>query len=218
MADQKRWFKLWCSAPADDALLARPPALRWAWSTLGCYTKLHGTKGVVRLRPSNGVLAAEMGVEPAAFLDTLLSLPGIVIGTAPVRWPHGPDKTPVCAGEFIRGSYPPTIRGREVLEEWCTRHGELVVTWKNWTKYQEDTTMAARAKTSRIKRRGEERRGEEIPQPPSSSLVTERTETAPAERTNGLPGPDWQEPEETRLAREAALSEIRRLIDAKSAE
>lgn len=31
----------------------------------------------------------------------------------------------------------------------------------------------------------------------------------------GRPGPDWQEPEETRLAREAAMAQIKRLIDAK---
>ena len=39
-------------------------------------------------------------------------------------------------------------------------HGEFTVTWRNWVKYQEDSTQAAR-QMSRRKRRGEERRSEE---------------------------------------------------------
>jgi len=52
MADQKRWFKLWCSAPSDDDLLALSPDLRWAWAVLGCYTKEHGTRGRVKVSAS----------------------------------------------------------------------------------------------------------------------------------------------------------------------
>lgn len=52
-----------------------------------------------------------------------------------------------------------------LIEEGENRHGEITVTFKNWTKYQEDSTQAERAKTSRSKRRGDktredERRGE----------------------------------------------------------
>lgn len=47
------------------------------------------------------------------------------------------------------------------FEEGQNRHGEFTVTWKNWIKYQVDSTQAERAKSSRSKRRGEEKRGEE---------------------------------------------------------
>lgn len=156
MADQRRWFKLWASAPSDEHLQRLPPALRWAWVALGVYTKVHGTSGIVTISPSNSVLAAELGVEPRDLLCTLLCLPSICLGTAPVRWPHGHDKLPTCDGEFVRGSYPLNMRGRQVAEQWCTRNGTLTVTWENWRKYQEDSTMAERGRASRSKRRREE--------------------------------------------------------------
>ena len=122
MADQQRWFKLWCAAPSDDALQALPGRLRWAWAALGCHTKVHGTRGRVTIHPDNAALAAQMDV-PLADLKVVISgLPNVSI------------------------------------EEGKNRHGSFIVTWKNWTKYQVDSTQAQRAKTSRSKRRREERR------------------------------------------------------------
>ena len=158
MADQARWFKLWCSAPADDSIQNLPPALRWAWVAFGAYTKQHGTGGIITVSPTNASLAAQLGVPPSALLEVLSSLPSIYLGTAPVRWPHGHEKHPVCEGEFIRGSYPPSVRGTSTLEKWCTDHGKITVTWKNWNKYQVDTTQAARGAASRSKKRREENR------------------------------------------------------------
>ena len=93
MGDQHRWFKLWVTAPADDALQELPPALRWAWAALGCYTKAHGTNGVVVLSPSNAVLAAEMGVPLDQLLVTVAMLPHVRItqrssvnGNVTVTW------------------------------------------------------------------------------------------------------------------------------------
>ena len=125
MADQGRWFKLWVSAPGDPSLQSLSPALRWAWAALGCYTKLHGTRGVLVLNGNNPVLAAEMGVLPDALLVTIRGLPHVHV------------------------------------EEVKTGHATHQVTWDNWHKYQEDTTMALRQKASRSKRRREEKRGEE---------------------------------------------------------
>ena len=48
------------------------------------------------------------------------------------------------------------------FEEGKNVNGELSVTWKNWKKYQEDSTVAERVKRLRSKRRGEEKREEEI--------------------------------------------------------
>ena len=55
------------------------------------------------------------------------------------------------------------------FEEGQNRHGDFFVTWNNWNKYQEDSTQAARQKTSRSKRRGEEKRREDPPVAPLSS-------------------------------------------------
>ena len=122
MADQGRWFKLWVSAPGDPSLQGLPPGLRWAWATLGCYTKLHGTNGQLVMNGSNPVLAAEMGIDPDALLVTIRMLPHVRV------------------------------------EEGKPRHGLNTVTWDNWHKYQEDTTMAERQRRSRSKRRREEKR------------------------------------------------------------
>ncbi len=158
MADQKRWFKLWYSALSDEHLQRLPISLRWAWVALGVYTKVHGTGGVVEISPANGVLCACMGVEPKTLIATLGMLPNIYIGTHPVRFPHGHEKDPVCEGQFVRGSYPPIVRGSDPLEEWCERNGSIIVTWHNWHKYQEDSTGAERSAALRSKRRGEEKR------------------------------------------------------------
>lgn len=122
MADQKRWFKLWCSAPSDDDLLALPLELRWAWAVLGCYTKEHGTRGRVKITPSNVVLAAQMGVSVLVLKETITLLPHVRI------------------------------------EEGKSDNGAFTVTWENWTKYQEDSTIAERVARLRSKRRGEEMR------------------------------------------------------------
>ena len=132
VADQKRWFKLWCSAPSDDHIQSLSPADAWAWAVLGCYTKLHGTRGRVVLSQTNAALEAEMRVRRGELFVTVSRLPHMTI------------------------------------EEGKPVNGKITVTWHNWTKYQEDSTVALRQKTSRSKRRGEEKRGEEIRTPLST--------------------------------------------------
>lgn len=93
MADNQRWFKLWCVAPGDDALLSIPPELRWAWAALGCYTKEHGTRGKVKISIHNGVLAEQMGIPKSDLFSVIKKLPSISIeeangehGTITVTW------------------------------------------------------------------------------------------------------------------------------------
>ena len=131
MADQSRWFKLWTSAPFDPALLHLAPAVRWAWAALGCYTKLHGTRGVIVLNASNEALAVAMGVPPERLYDTIRMFPHVRV------------------------------------EEGAPVNGSCTVTWENWQKYQEDSTVTTRVRrwrdgnVKRNKRRREERRREE---------------------------------------------------------
>jgi hypothetical protein len=47
------------------------------------------------------------------------------------------------------------------FEEGKNRYGEKAVTWKNWRKYQGDSTVAHRMKELRYKRRGDKKRREE---------------------------------------------------------
>jgi len=137
VADQKRWFKLWCSAPSDDGLQAITPARRWAWAAFGCYTKLHGTKGRVTVSATNTTLAAEMGVPVEALLDTIKDLPNVVV-------------------EAPRANIKGTT-GQHQMEA-SGGNGKLTVTWKNWRKYQDDSTAAARQAAHGL--RGEEKRRE----------------------------------------------------------
>ena len=138
MADQKRWFKLWCSAPSDDDLQYLPPTLRWAWAAFGCYTKVHGTRGRVTLNPTNTVLAAEMGVLPETLLATLKRLPHMRV------------------------------------EEGISDNGTIAVTWQNWPKYQEDSTVAERVSRLRSKRRGEKEKEENKKKSSRTSLSDEQ--------------------------------------------
>ena len=128
MADQARWFKLWCSAPSDDHIQGLPVADRWAWAVLGAYTKLHGTRGSVQVSATNAVLAAEMGIPVTDLVATLARLPHVT-----------------CQN---------------------SDNGVVTVTWKNWIKYQEDSTIAERVSRLRSKKRREEKREESKEVPP----------------------------------------------------
>lgn len=57
------------------------------------------------------------------------------------------------------------------VQESENRHGTITVTWHNWTKYQEDSTQAERAKASRSKKRREEIRRETAVEPPEDFKV-----------------------------------------------
>lgn len=155
MSDQMRWFKLWYSALGDDALLQLDPAMRWAWAALGAYTKVHGENGILKLHPNNPFLAAAMGVEPPAVLGVIASLPHVFLASAPIRWPHGHQKPWKCDGE-VWGEQVGSMRGSDPLDVWGRRYGAVFVTWRNWPKYQQDTTASSRGYALRSKRRGEE--------------------------------------------------------------
>lgn len=137
MGDQHRWFKLWCSAPSDDAIQALNPALRWAWAALGCYTKLHGSHGRLTVSATNATLAAQMGVPVEQLFQMIKLMPNIIVE----RVGNSDDK--------------------------------LSVTWKNWHKYQEDSTGAKRQAASRSKKREEENR-KESPHTPRLELTIEQ--------------------------------------------
>ena len=68
-----------------------------------------------------------------------------------------------------------------VFEEGQNHYGKLTVTWRKWRQYQEDSTARERMQLLRSKKRGEERRGEEIKNPPAkpADLVQVEPEKSP---------------------------------------
>jgi uncharacterized phage protein (TIGR02220 family) len=77
MGDQGRWWKLWASAPSDPTIQRLPPEIRWAWAAFGCYTKVHGHRGVVQVCPNNASLAGDLGVNLPDLISVIKSLPHV---------------------------------------------------------------------------------------------------------------------------------------------
>lgn len=83
-----------------------------------------------------------------------------------------------------------------MIEEGQIRHGTSAVTllirWKNWVKYQEDSTQAQRQQKVRFRHgaRGEERRREEKRTPPTPPSLF----SPPESRTDADPAPPRAEP------------------------
>jgi hypothetical protein len=166
MADLKRWFKVWTAILNDPHHAELSLADAGRWLRLGAMTALVGHSGVLAVHGAGRRLLEVLEVnEMAEAKQTLARLPNIVLSDAPVRWPHGSAKSPLTAGvAWCKGAVLPGVnsRGSNSFEEWCSRNGDFYITWKNWKKYQEDTTAAARGRALRFKRRGEEKRQEEI--------------------------------------------------------
>jgi hypothetical protein len=180
MADQRRWFKVWTSIAANGRFAEMSLEDIGRWTLLGAAMALDGDHGTLQV-PGEGRELCRLLRVPSRFeaFRLLLRWPSLHVSTAPLRWPHGREKPPVCDGfawaggsgwevTECRGGRVAKCQGSPSLEEWCLRHDTMFVTMNNWMKYQEDTTMAARGKTSRNKRRGEEKRREENPPTPQS--------------------------------------------------
>lgn len=172
MADQGRWFKLWCSSATDEKLEALSLE-NWArWARLGVYMKRHGTSGslvfdlhsqstargiVSALRVSAGCSAGEMRVRVFSCLSVL---PGVI-----VQW----------------------------TDEEKSR---LSVRFTNWKKYQEDSSFV------RTRRWRERSKSSDDPSPsprddPKPSPVTvpeeKRREVTPLPPLSQEPGSNGTE-------------------------
>jgi hypothetical protein len=165
MADQGRWFKLWCSAATDPDLsnLSLEDFARWC--LVGVYLKEHGDEGKVILRPPATALRRQLRLPSfTALVDAFRRFPNCILATGPITWPHGHDKPPVIRGDVLSmgGVATPEWLGAErggprgdarshVTIDHVT---ELHVCWQNWRKYQEDSS-AARTRIWRERKRGE---------------------------------------------------------------
>lgn len=141
MADQGRWFKLWCAA-LDDAHLENLELDDWArWVRLGTYIKRHGKEGKIIFS------------SPGRALTNLFRVPDFDAAITIIK------RFPSCTlGE--RSSTVSTVTNETVSYE---------IEYLNWFKYQGDFSSDRVRKfrdkkrhheTAQEERRGEETRGE----------------------------------------------------------
>lgn len=145
MADQGKWWKLWCSSLSDDELENLSIHEWFAWARFGAHLKAHGKDGKITLR------------SPATAVVNLLRVPNFdEVVSMLKRFPNFIVETPVCV------TVPDGKDERTVL-----------VKVKNWNKYQGDwsrdrvrkhrLTVTAKVTAQEEKRREvEEKRKEEI--------------------------------------------------------
>jgi hypothetical protein len=79
MADQKRWWKLWCSMLTDDDIMRLDPADRWRWVALGAYIKQHGERGKVVISRHSPTIAAIFGVDDPDIYPIILRMPNVTV-------------------------------------------------------------------------------------------------------------------------------------------
>lgn len=143
MADQGKWFKLWCSS-LDDQDLENLSIHEWfGWARFGAYVKKHGKAGKIRLRePANAVVNL-MRVE--SFKDVINMIK---------KFPN------YVVEETKKDSQTVTVQDRYTISVKC----------KNWNKYQGDFSGDRVKKhrkdvtanvTAQEERRREEKRGDE---------------------------------------------------------
>ena len=195
MADQGRWFKLWCSVLGDPALANLSLADFGRWCKLGALVKLHGEGGTIALTPPGRLLCAIFGVDsfPEA-METICRLPGVVVATGPIFWPHGRHRPPESEGRILAGAWQTDGRGshpasaavatpvtRAVLSG-LFETGTAVtchLSFRNWPKYQADLStprvQASRYEQAEMKR-SKKRREEKLDSSVSSSTASDSSE------------------------------------------
>ncbi len=133
MADQGRWYKLWCSALDDPDLDNLSIADFGRWAKLGTFIKAQGNKGSITLKPPARSLCAMMQVE---------SFDGLI--ECIKRLPH-------C---LVRGDENSTVSNETIVtvtfSNWTKYQGD----------FSTDRVVKHR-QMKRSKRRGEEKRREQ---------------------------------------------------------
>ena len=140
MADLKRWFKVWTSILDDPSHsdLTLDDVGRWA--RLGAMTALVGNRGQLAIEAPARRLLQLLEVE---------DLPSAIIAI---------NRLPNVHAEVSKKGL---VSGKKsVYDEKCVTY---LVTWKNWHKYQVDSTVAQRVSVLRSKKRREEKRREVPP-------------------------------------------------------
>ena len=154
MADQGRWFKLWCASLTDPHLSNLDISDFGRWCKLGAYIKEHGEQGEITLNPPSRTFCFMMQISAFHELhDVFLRLPNITVSNS--------------VSNTVSSDSDSTV--------------SLFIKIKNWHKYQGDlsTHRVKRYRDKKSfhetenetpKKRREERRGEESNKPPLTPL------------------------------------------------
>lgn len=137
MADNGRWFKLWCSAVSDPNLDNLDIADFGRWCKLGAYIKEHGTQGEIILSDPSRKVTSMMQLN--TFNDAILCMR---------KFPNITVTPETTANVSYKVKY----------ENWLKYQGDFSsdrVKKFRAKKHQDETPM------KRSKRRGEEKRREE---------------------------------------------------------
>jgi hypothetical protein len=151
MADQGRWFKLWCSAATDPSLANLSLEDFARWCLFGLYLKEHGTDGMITVTPPARGLCERLRVQTyPAMLDVLRRFPNTILATGELTFPHGRDRVPE-----VRGGDVVVALVEGGATRWCTAGGAVVrgddlmrqpitICWRKWRKYQADSNVGRR--------------------------------------------------------------------------
>jgi len=134
VADLSRWFKLWCAAVHDPDLDNLDIADFGRWAKLGAIIKEQGTNGKIKIISPARLMCASLQVASFEHLvETIKKLPNIIVSNETL-------------GNVL-----------------------FTIEFRNWLKYQEDisTDRVRKFRSKNVsnetaKKRGEEKRGEEI--------------------------------------------------------
>jgi hypothetical protein len=223
VADQGKWFKLWCSSLEDQAL-ENMELDEWArWARFGTYIKRHGHAGEIEVNAPCRALQNLFRLNSYyEVLSSILKMPNIIIATAPVAWPHGRYRPPTCEGEILKGYWYTDGRGGESQKvavdtpliaavdaptnvavdtphtpavEMRYMRRCLFVSFLNWSKYQEDSSVertrqwrksVTLREEKRSRREVEEKRDPPTPFSPSASPARSTAQANGTARGGGL--------------------------------
>lgn len=137
MGDQLPWFKLWCSVMQDRDLQDLSLEDFGRWCLFGVYLKQHGRNGVVTLRPPARSLCSLLRVMSFdALLDVLRRFPNCIVDCAGRRDDDGVQAPHVATDE------------------------QVTVGWRNWRKYQVDSSAARMRRLRKRQRKSGTQRDE----------------------------------------------------------
>lgn len=142
MADNGKWFKLWVSCLIDSDLSNLDIADFGRWAKFGAYLKAHGEEGNLVIK------------KPARELLFMFQVSNY-------------EEVLLCIKRF------PNCTIKECVSE-CQNETIATVTWENWHKYQGDMSTERVRKFRQVKRskkRGEKKRGEDMPLSPHKAFI-----------------------------------------------
>lgn len=102
MADQGKWFKLWCTSLRDDDLENMSIHDWFGWARLGAHIKENGRDGKIRFTTPGRILLQVLRVDTfEAALDMIKRFPNVRVGEREVTVTPVTDATVTCEVEYL---------------------------------------------------------------------------------------------------------------------